>query len=185
MNKDFIDFLKEAGFREIEITNENEIFFSNLFFLYFKSNKLKTMRSLIGDTKSSQNEFYVYFDSILVQFRAMLLDYKYDKQKNIKIYSFQNFLLRNNKKRKFNKLEKYLDSKFIDKKIKKENKEEFVTIRTAIKRITDKNICHFEKDVDKYYIDEHLANPYSEVYILKIINNVFEICDFPKIELEV
>lgn len=188
MNKEMLTYFKENGFQELEIISENNIFFRNLYFLYFKANKFKEMRSFVGDPESSQQEFYVYFDSILVQFRAMILDRVLDKGKKQYIYterySFQNYLIRNNKEVQFKQLEKFLDSQFLEKIEKKGDTEEIFTIRKAIKRITDKYICHSEKDTENYYIEDHLVNPYSEFYILKIINIVLEICGFPQIELK-
>ena len=178
MNDELLTYFKKQGHKELEISHENNKFFRYLSFLYFKANKFKKMRAFVSDPESMQKEFYVYFDSILVQFRAMILDRTWDKQ-----YSFQNFLHRNNKELQFKELETFLDSQFLEKIKKTGDTEEIITIRIAIKRITDKYICHFEKDAENYYIEEHLVNPYSEVYILKIINKIFEICGFPKIEL--
>lgn len=116
--------------------------------------------------KEQQFEYLTIFDSVITQLRAMLLE------KGKKNYTFQNYFNEVGKPEVAQKIDEYLDSPF--------DPQNSRSIRTALKFISDKFICHFDEiePIDlgtANYIMSALSNPYSDTNLKEILRELTKI----------
>ena len=121
-------------------------------------------RAIAIDTTKAENhsEFLMVFDSALVLFRSLFLE------KGKKNYTFQNYYIEIGKPEIASKIDAYLDSDF---------EATGISIRTALKFIADKFVCHvdditFEEIGHANYYMATLKNPYAPNNLANIVKNL-------------
>lgn len=135
----------------------------NLDLLNFKLSWLNKIDSL---KKENQFEFLTAFDSVVTHLRAILLE------KGKKNHTLQRFFEDLGNPDIAKKINDYLDEPF--------DAHNSQSIRTALKFISDKFICHFD-NVDAMdlgnanYIMGVLSNPYSSTNLNRIFENITRI----------
>jgi hypothetical protein len=141
----------------------------NLDLLLYRINKLKALEP------ENQFEFLTYFDSALVQFRAMFLEFE---KKN---FTIQNFFRKHNRSDIASAIDDYLNQPFdYQDKESSESGNEFNMLREMIKFVTDKFICHYDKtnslELGRVnYISATLSNPYHKRYLVNIIEEIINL----------
>lgn len=131
-----------------DISNINAIEFQSNFnnnfeLLVYRLNKLKTLSPF---DYCNHFEWLTYSDSIITQFRAMFME---NQQKKTN-YTYQIFLKDIGENEKADAIDKYLDQAFFNSSIMElKNKNEVLSIRSAVKFIADKFICHYD-NVNSY-----------------------------------
>ena len=118
--------------------------------------------------KENQKEYLMLFDSFLALFRALLLE------KNEKSYSLQNFYRAKGQDKIAQEIDDYLDSKMFS--------WSNISIRTILKFIADKFVCHIDPisrddlGLANSYMS-HLGNPYEENNLREIMKTITQIMD--------
>jgi len=159
---------------DYDLINFIEQFSLNIELFAFKLKKLKEI-SLFNN--ESNLEYKIIVDSVIVQFRAMLLE---NKNSN---YTFQAYFNHLNREDITNNINEYLDEGFnvYDQEQKESGVEDYRSVRKAIKFISDKLICHLDKITgteigSASYIMTELRNPIGNRNISKILSDILDIC---------
>lgn len=105
-------------------------------------------------TTEEECEWFTYYDILLVQTRAMLIESK-NRTTN---YTLQNFLRKLGREKDAQIIDSFLNSPF-DSEIKDES-DNVISIRNVIKFVTDKFICHYDYTSDG---DIELENKISKI----------------------
>ena len=114
--------------------------------------------SKINPTDGSNNkEYLMVFDAAMVLFRAMFLE------KGEKNYTFQNYYRLIGQPKVSDAIDEYLDSRF-------ESWSE-LTIRTLLKRIADKFVCHIDSITNE---ELGLINAYMAKLCSTVCDNNFQ-----------
>lgn len=160
--------------KDIELARFISQFSLNMDLLSYKLSKLK---SIDPKNKEYHFEYLLLADSVIVQFRAMLLE---NKTSN---YTFQAYFKNIKREDIAVKIDQYLDQGFnaYDQEQKDAGEVNYRSIRKAMKFISDKFICHFDNVTDMdignaNYIMAETANPYSDRYINKMLSDIIDIC---------
>ena len=129
-------------------------FICNLNLLKRRINKFLSLPK-ISKTQEEECEWFTYYDAILVQVRALLIESK-SRKKN---YTLQNYLRLLNREKIADILDAYLDSDFDDEVVDKDTGKP-LSIRSVIKFVADKFICHYDYTED---VDVILENKISKI----------------------
>lgn len=147
-------FLEEQRF--------DDAFNFNLKLLSFRIEKLRDMNQLDRTTKF---EYITYFDAIVVQFRAMLLE---RRQHN---FTFRAFLEKKERTDLIEKIDAILEQPLDASQTEmKEAGETFYSLKKGLKFITDKFVCHND-NTDRTeqgmqdYVFSLLTNPHGSLYL--------------------
>ena len=125
--------------------------------------KLSRIEEIDVRDKDQQFEYLTIFDSTITQIRAMLLE------RGKRNYTFQNYFNEIGKPDIAQKLDEYLDNPF--------DAQNSRSIRTALKFISDKFICHLD-EIDSIdlgnanYIMSVLSNPYVDTNLKEILTKL-------------
>ena len=178
-----------------EINKEQNMIRSIDFNMQLLSYRLNKLKSIDVADKNNQFEFLTYFDASLVSIRALLLE----NDKNS--FSLVNHFIKSNQEDEVKSLNKLLDAPFDAQneeylesyeeckkhssleKIGEEKKDceeilkSCMTLRQALKFISDKFICHHDNNTPlKFgkanYIMSILSNKNNKHYIGSIVENV-------------
>ena len=128
--------------------------------------KLSHLERLNSMEKQQQFEYLTIFDSVVTQIRAMLLE------RGKKNYTFQNYFKEIGKPEIAERIDNLLDEPF--------DPQNSRSIRTALKFISDKFICHLD-EIDSLdlghanYIMSVLSNPHSSNSLNKILKSLIDI----------
>lgn len=162
---------KEEMVKDYEFMIFLETFGFNMDLLNYKLNQFEKVNAY------NKLEYYSLFDSIIVQIRAILLE---KKKSNFTVQSFFRYQERDDVAEA---IDNYLDQPFnaADLESMNEGSTEYWTIRSALKFIADKFICHYDKVtlIDKGnadYICAELNNPYSNRYLKTILSDLISLC---------
>ena len=138
--------------------------------------------------KTSQDnrfEYLTIFDSIIVQLRAIMLE---NRQSN---YTIQTYYRYHGQEAIALAIDKYLDEPFdaADSQAKEEGNESYRSLRKALKLLSDKFICHYDKItlLDKGsadYISSMLSNPKGKRYLRNILFDILKICKQESVEIK-
>lgn len=165
--------LSDDGLSMLNILEYSENVKANMLLLVHRLNKIQEFDPT---DKSTFYDFLTYFDAILVQFRALLLE------NGNKQYTLQNYFIKQGKEEKAIQLNNYLDEPFseYDKDIKDSGDKNYRTIRKVIKYLTDKYICHYDKIAtdcvgSDTYLNSELTNPNGKRNINKIFKDILAI----------
>jgi hypothetical protein len=139
--------------------------------------RLRKLESLLPPHKDNnvKMEFYTYFDMIIVQARALLIE----NINNVNNYTYQNYLKLINKDKNIALIDEILNSPFInDKYLKCESNN--LSIKNAIKILSDKIICHYdEMNDDRSSLSDFISCQLSQINndsvnnIKKILFSIF------------
>ena len=129
------------------------------------------------DLRENKTELFTYFDIIIVQLRAMFIENERYKTN----YTFQNYLSLIGQEDKIEKITQYLNKPFIDENYT-DKSGGVISIKTAIKILSDQYICHYDDTTYEekslvHLISTQLANiRNNSVYnIERIITNILDL----------
>ncbi|MBE0515392.1 hypothetical protein [Sulfurimonas sp.] len=158
-----------------EIDKEQKMRESIYFNMQLLSYRLEKLKSINTMEKVNQFEFLTYFDASLVSIRALFLEN--DK----KSFSLVNFFEKTNNEISLKLLYDLLDSSFnAQDEENKINGEKYITLKDALKLLTDKFICHHDKNSNikignANYIMSILSNKHHKHYLANILERIFSI----------
>lgn len=146
----------------------NEAFFNErlAFNLDLLNYKLSCFYNIDSSDAKRQFEYLTAFDSVITHLRAMFME------KGSKNYTLQNYFIRNGKQDIAQKIDQYLDGPF--------DAHEPQSIRTALRFISDKFVCHFDRATSielgkANCIMSILSSPHSFINLKKIVENLTKI----------